>query len=51
MRKSNPQNVRDDFAAGLADIQAFYTTAYAAITGDRDRTFLVESTLISAAVL
>ena len=51
MRKSNPQNVRDDFAAGLADIASFYATAHAAISRDRDRTFLAESTLISTAVL
>ena len=51
MRKINPADVRADFASGLADITTFYATAHAAITRDRDRTFLVESTFLSAAVL
>jgi hypothetical protein len=51
MRKINPADVRADFASGLANVAAFYATAQAAITGDRDRTFLVESTFLSAAVL
>jgi hypothetical protein len=51
MRKIKPEDVRTDFASGMADIRGFYEAARAAIAGDRDRTFLVESTLLSAAVL
>lgn len=51
MRKINPGDVRADFASGLADLATFYATAWVAITGDRDRTYLAESTILSAAVL
>lgn len=51
MRKTDPDDVRNDFAAGLADVVSFYETAFAAITGDKDRTLLVEHTFLAAAVL
>jgi hypothetical protein len=51
MKKINLNDVRADFASGLTDISHFYATAHAAITGDRDRTFLAENTFLSAAVL
>lgn len=51
MRKMNPNSVRTDFAGGLDNVIGFYTEAEAVLTGDRDKTLLVESTFLSAAVL
>ena len=51
MRKSNPDDVRSDFAAGLADVIAFYNAANAVISGDKNKTLLVEHTFLAAAVL
>lgn len=51
MRKTDPDDVRADFAAGLADVVSYYDTAFAAVTGDKDRTLLVEHTFLAAAVL
>ncbi|MBL8578696.1 MAG: hypothetical protein JNK47_15850 [Mesorhizobium sp.] len=51
MRKSNPDDVRADFAAGLADVVAFYNAADAVVTGDKNKTLLVEHTFLAAAVL
>src|SRR5205823_529705 len=48
---TNPNDVRTDFAASLADVAAFHATANAALTGDKDKTFLVEHTFLAAAVL
>lgn len=51
MRKSNPNDVRADFAAGLADVVAFYNATDATLTGDKNKTLLVEHTFLAAAVL
>lgn len=51
MRKSNPDDVRADFAAGLADVVAFYDAADASLPGDKNKTLLVEHTFLAAAVL
>lgn len=51
MRKSDPNDVRTDFAAGLADVIAFYNAADAALTGDKNKTLLVEHSFLAAAVL
>lgn len=51
MRKTNPVDVRADFAAGLSDVTASYATVQAALTSDKDKTLLVEHTFLAAAVL
>lgn len=51
MRKSNPDDVRNDFAAGLADVIAFYNAANTVLPGDKNKTLLVEHTFLAAAVL
>ncbi len=51
MRKTDPDDVRTDFASGLADVIGFYATADAAVIGDKDKSLLVEHTFLAAAVL
>jgi len=51
MRKMNPDSVRSDFDISLSEAQAFYTTAKAALSTDKDQSLLVRSTIITAATL
>ncbi len=51
MRKINPVEVRQDFDSGLADLIAFYMTVNASLTLDKDRSFLAENTVLTAATL
>lgn len=50
MRKINPDAVKADFAKGLQELSAFHAAAVEALAGEAHRSFLAESTLLSAAV-
>ena len=47
----NPADVKADFASGLTDVTAFYAAANTALSGDKDKTLLVENTFLATAVL
>ena len=44
-------DVKADFASGLTDVAAFYSAANNALSGDKDKTLLVENTFLTTAVL
>lgn len=46
----NPADVRADFVSSLADLEKFYASAKSALTGEKEKTLLVENTFLAAAV-
>jgi hypothetical protein len=51
MRKMSPIDVKSDFKNSLTDLSNFYSTTNTALTLDSQRSFLVENSLLAAAVL
>ena len=51
MRKIQPSFVKKDFDSGIEDLRAFYLAADEGISGDKNKSFLAESTVLSGAVL
>lgn len=51
MRKIKPEDVRQDFDDSLAELVAFYTTVKSNLALGKDKSFLAENTVLTAATL